>query len=158
MNLTGKHLPGVQYSGGNINSLNRRAPIETHLPLPDLACCIVRLWPDSVRGRTLCRRDVWKGLFLLSRIASSEMLYVSSYEHNCPRHVLSEPSGRAQAERKQGKGCCGFIAYDDTNGRLKVWVLVRRPGSAPYLAFRSVIYRHCGEDATALANQLPERS
>lgn len=42
MDLTGKHMPGVRCSGGHINISTVVHTIETHLPLPDLACCIVR--------------------------------------------------------------------------------------------------------------------
>lgn len=42
MNLTGKHMPGARCSGGHINISTVVHTIETHLPLPDLACCIVR--------------------------------------------------------------------------------------------------------------------
>lgn len=82
-------------------------PSRHKLPLPDLACCIVRRRPDSARGRSLCRRDVWRlahNVFLLSRIAWSEILYVSSNEHVVQdMYLVSLPAGSRQGGNK-GRG------------------------------------------------------
>lgn len=60
MNLTGRHRPGVRCPGGHISSINRRAHYRdtSSASRYGLLHCATR--PDSVRGRSLCRRDVWR--------------------------------------------------------------------------------------------------
>lgn len=89
------------------------APSRHIFPLPDLACCIVRRRPDSVRGGSLCRVDVWRActrVFLLSRIASSGILPVRFVRAQVVQdmYLVSPRAGPESREEGRGVGSCSL--------------------------------------------------